>query len=125
MTKDELPAMEAVFRELQERGITCAYSLTSWTVQGTPVYAWKFRTERLHEPIVLAQVITVDELLDREALFYARARHFGEGANVAVDAQNMLFRQLAKIYRAQLFHPEEPLPDCIDIDFSLNVTLQK
>jgi hypothetical protein len=125
MTSDDITRLTPLVADLQKRGIIATYATTSWpagnevthqtqnsmNISVRYTHAFRLRSHGLHQPLVIEQPFTEDELIRRLATAEARQNH---GATIEATyalSKDALIRDLASVYASRLLGKALPVPE--------------
>jgi hypothetical protein len=124
MTSDDITRLTPLVADLQKRGIVATYATTSWpdgntitqTEHGANIsprytHAFRLRSHALHQPLIIEQPFTEDELIRRLATAEARQNHGAAIEATYALSKDALIRDLASVYASRLLGKALPVPE--------------
>lgn len=137
MTSDDITSLTPLVESLQKRNIVATWATTSWPLpakrefdsdynavavpQGY-THAFRLRSHALHQPLVIEQPFTEDELIRRLAAAEVRQIHGPAIEACFALSKDALIRDLASLYASRLLGKDLPVPNEVVIK-DLRVTL--
>jgi hypothetical protein len=130
MTSDDITRLTPLVADLQKRGVVATYATTSWPLpdkvefdsdynavavpQGY-AHAFRLRSHGLHQPLIIEQPFTEDELVRRLATAEARQNHGAAIEATYALSKDALIRDLASVYASRLLGRDLPVPSEVTI----------